>query len=216
MKNKSHSILVVGAILVASLNLTAYAQDAKPATPAAPVAAPAVKPLTVEKSALVTVTAKVEAINQTTREVTLKGPAGHSVTLTVDQGVKRLSEVAVGDDVTADYYVSIAAELRAPTEAEKKEPFVILTDVVRAPAGSAPAGGVLHAFRVVATIVGLDQATQTVSLHGPQGNVLDVRAEKPENFKKLKVGDTIVVVYSEALAISLQKAAPKAPAPAAK
>jgi hypothetical protein len=211
MKNKFYI-----ATLAASLTLSAYAQDAKPAAAPAAPAAPAQAPIKAEQAILVTVTAKVEALDQTTREVTLKGPQGNVVTFTVDQNVKRLAEVAVGDEVTADYYVSVAAELRAPTEAEKKEPFVILSDAVRAPAGTAPAGGVLRAFRVVATVVGLDQAAQTVALLGPRGNIGDIRAQNPENFKKLKIGDTIVVTYSEALAISLQKAAPKAPAPAAK
>jgi len=44
----------------------------------------------------------------------------------VDPRVKRLNEVNVGDDVTADYYVSLAGELRAPTEEEKEHPLTIL------------------------------------------------------------------------------------------
>src|SRR5512136_4115 len=68
---------------------------------------------------LVTVTASVEAIDPATREVTLKGPLGNSVTFTVDKRVKRLNEVKVGDLVRADYYVSIAGELRKPTPEEE-------------------------------------------------------------------------------------------------
>ncbi len=78
------------------------------------------KPLSAERTILVSVTAKVEAIDQAKREVTLKGPLGNVVTFVVDERVKRLNEVKVGDEVTADYYVSLAGELRAPTKEEKK------------------------------------------------------------------------------------------------
>ena len=72
------------------------------------------KPLSAEESVLVTVTATVQAIDLAKREVTLKGSLGNVVTFTVDQRVKRLNEVKVGDEVTADYYISLAGELRPP------------------------------------------------------------------------------------------------------
>src|SRR4029078_10264367 len=82
--------------------------------------------LTAEKAALVSVTAKIESIDQTTREVTLKGPLGNVVAFTVDKRVTRLSEFKVGDNVTADYYVSVAADVRPPTEQEKANPISVL------------------------------------------------------------------------------------------
>ena len=47
--------------------------------------------------------------------MTRKGPLGNQITFTVEQRVKRLNKIKVGDDVTADYYISLAAELRQPT-----------------------------------------------------------------------------------------------------
>ncbi len=175
---------------------TALVQEAKPAE---------TKALSAERTILVTVTAKVEALDQAKREVTLKGPLGNVVTFVVDERVKRLSEVKVGDHVTADYYVSLAGELRAPTEEEKKTPLTILDAGARAPKDTSPAGGKLRAFKVVATVIGLDLPTQSVTLQGPLGNAGSIRAESAENLKKLRLGDTIVVTYTEALAISLQK-----------
>ena len=104
----TRSALLLGAVLGAGLALNAPAQETKSAAP-----------LSAERSLLVTVTAKVEAVDQAKREVTLKGPLGNVVTFVVDERVKRLKEVKVGDEVTADYYVSLAGELRAPTEEEK-------------------------------------------------------------------------------------------------
>ena len=190
----TRSALLLGAVLGAGLTLNGPAQETKTAAP-----------LSAERSLLVTVTAKVEAVDQAKREVTLKGPLGNVITFVVDQRVKRLQEVKVGDEVTADYYVSLAGELRPPTEEEKNNPLTILEGGARAPKGTSPAGGVLRAFKVVATVVGLDLPTQSVTLQGPLGNTGTIRAEHVEKLKQLRLGDTVVVTYTEALAISLQK-----------
>ncbi len=171
-----------------------------------PVAAPsAPPPLTREDTLLVTVTAKVEAIDHASREVTLRGPLGNVVTFVVDERVKRLAEVKVGDEVTADYYVSLAGELREPTAEERAAPLTVLDASARAPEGTMPAGGGLRAFKVVATVEGLDRPTRSVTLRGPLGNFLTVRARDVNNFQRLHLGDTIVVTYTEALAVSLDK-----------
>jgi hypothetical protein len=60
--------------------------------------------------------------------------------------------------------------------------------------------------RAVTTVVGLDLSAQTVTLQGPTGHTATVRAKNPDNLKKLHVGDTIIVTYTEALAVSLDKA----------
>jgi hypothetical protein len=209
MKTSRRSILILSALLSAFVVVALPAQEAKKKKKDA-AAAPAAKPLSAERAILVTVSARVETLDKTTRQVTLKGPAGNVVSFKVDPAVKRLNEVNVGDFVTADYYVSLAGELRAPTEAEKLEPISIKEGAAKAPMGSSPAGGAVSVIKVVATVVGLNLTTMTVSLQGPMGNIGDVQAESVENIKKLRLGDTIVVTYTEALAISLEKT--KAPA----
>jgi hypothetical protein len=158
---------------------------------------------------LVTLTASVEAIDLANREVTLKGPLGNTATFTVDQQVKRLDEVKVGDLVRADYYVSVAAEVRKPTREEKKHPLVVLDAAGKAPPGTSPAAGGLRRFKFVTTIEGLDRPTQTVTVKGPSGNYLTACVADPSRLTKMRIGDTIVVTYTEALAISLEKAEKK-------
>lgn len=168
----------------------------------------AAKPvLTTEESALVTVKATVQAIDQRTRQMTLRTEHGDTVTFTVDKRVKRLNEVHVGDVVAANYYISIAGELRAPTAEEEKNPAVVVAGQAKAPQGTEPAAGALRVFRLVTTVQAIDLANQTVTLRGPLGNDVTIRARKPENLKLMRVGDTIVVTYTEALAISLEKVA---------
>ena len=158
-----------------------------------------------EESVLVRTTATVEAIDHDKREATLKGPRGDSVTFTVDERVKRLKEIQVGDTVTADYYVSVAAELRAPTAEERQEPLVILEGAGRAPAGTSPAGGGLRQIKAVCTLEGLDRPTESVTLKGPLGRYASVRLADPSNLPHLRIGDTVLVTYTEALAISVEK-----------
>ena len=164
-----------------------------------------------QEAVLVEVAAKVEAIDPKTREGTLKGPLGNEVTFTVDQRVKRLDEVKVGDLVHADYYVSVAGELRKPTSEEEKNPITVLDAAAKAPAGTSPAAGGLRQFKVVTTIEGLDRPTKTVTLKGPLGRYLTVRVADPERLTKAHIGDHVVVTYTEALAISLDKTEKKSP-----
>jgi hypothetical protein len=167
-------------------------------------------PASREESVLVTVTASVEAVDYPNREVVLRGPLGNKVTFTVDQRVKRLDEVKVGDLVRADYYVSVAAELRKPTAEEKKSPLVLLDAAGKVPPGTSPAAGGLRRFKVVTTIEGLDRPTQTITVKGPRGNYLTARVADPSRLTQMRIGENIVVTYTEALAISLEKAEKKA------
>jgi hypothetical protein len=197
---KSLNTIVLGGLLLTASSFPMVAADT-----AAPAAVPSR-----EKTILVTVSASVEAIDQTTREVTLKGPLGNTVTFTVDPRVERLGEVKVGDFVRADYYISIAAELRAPTPEEEKEPLVVLEAGGKSPAGTTPAAGGLRRFKVVTTVEGVDLSTETITIKGPRGKFATVRVPESPNLSKVKLGDKIVVTYTEALAISLEKTETKA------
>jgi hypothetical protein len=158
-----------------------------------------------EDAVLVSITATIEALDHDTRVATLKGPLGNLVTFTVDPRIERLKEFAVGDTVTADYFVSIAYELREPTAEELAEPLVILDAAGKASTEDPPAAGVVSQIRAVCTIEGLDRPTETVTLKGPRGRYATVRAADPANLPHLRIGQSVVVTYTEALAISLEK-----------
>jgi len=160
----------------------------------------------VEDEILVSMTANVQAIDLEKRELTLKDPLGKVSTVTVDKAVKRLNEVKPGDDVTAKYYVSVAAELREPTKEERESPIMIAEGMAKSPKGTAPAAGGLRIIKVVATVEGLERPTRMVTLKGPRGNYLTVRARDVNRLEKLRLGDTIVVTFTEALAVAVEKA----------
>jgi len=161
-----------------------------------------------EESMRASVTAKVTAIDPEKRQITLKGPEGKERTLTVDKAVRRFDEIKVGDDVKADYYVSLAGEVREPTAEEKETPLSDTTVEGRSPDGSEPAAGELRVLKAITTVEALDPAAKTVTIKGPRGRSVDIAVKDPATFQKLKKGDSIVITFTEALAISLEKQNP--------
>jgi hypothetical protein len=188
--------LTLAAALAALSPLAVQGEEAAKAVP------------TREESVIITMVAKVAAVNQETREVTLEDELGKKVTLVAGDKVQRLSEVAVGDTVEAEYLLSLAFELRAPTVAEIAEPLQIMEGGGRAAATAAPAGGAARVIKAVCTIEGLDRPTATVTLKGPLGGLNVVRVADVNNLPKLRIGDPVVVTFTEALAIGLKKVTP--------
>lgn len=67
---------------------------------------------------------------------------------------------------------------------------------------------------VTATIEAIDKATRTVTLKGPKGNSIEVKApEAMQGFDRLKVGDQVSATYFEAIAAHVRR--PGDPAPSA-
>lgn len=60
--------------------------------------------------------------------------------------------------------------------------------------------------RISAEIVAIDRASRTLTLKGPQGNTVNVVAgDEVKNFDQIKLGDSVMVRYIEALALELRK-----------
>jgi len=151
------------------------------------------------------VTAVITAINKETRDITLEGPLGNTITLKAGDGVTRFDEFAVGDHVTATYSASISGELRAPTEAEAQEPLVVLDAAAIAKANMPPGAAVGMVVRAVCTIEGLNRATRTVTVKDSNGNFHVIGDVKPEKIAEAAIGDTVVIIYSQAVALTLEK-----------
>ena len=64
---------------------------------------------------------------------------------------------------------------------------------------------VVRASEISAQVVGLEKSTRTVTLKGPQGNVVDlVAGADVKNFDQIKLGDMVVARYVEALTLELK------------
>ena len=65
----------------------------------------------------------------------------------------------------------------------------------------------LKQTRAVCSIEGLDRPTEMGTLKGPLGRYASVRIGDPANLPHLRIGDTVLVTYTEALAVALEEAA---------
>jgi hypothetical protein len=71
---------------------------------------------------------------------------------------------------------------------------------------------VTEAVTVKATIEAIDKTNRIVTLKGPKGRLIDVKAdESVKRFDELKVGDVVSATYSESIAVHVRK--PGDPAP---
>jgi len=163
------------------------------------------EPISREESAEIEIHATISDINYETREVDLTDSSGKVRSLTVDPRVKRFSELKVGDKVTVDIVVSALAEVRAPTEEELANPGSVSRGTVRSPGSGGLAGSVTEVVKSVVTIVGLNLLNESITVLTEEGELVDVRVENVDNLKKLRLGDTIVVTYFEAVAVSVEQ-----------
>jgi hypothetical protein len=176
------------------------------AEPAGKSAAKA-EPPSWKTSSLAEETATVEAVDQSTRMVTLKGPKGNSVTFKASDEVRNLPQVKVGDEVKFSYYESVAVRVLKKGEAFPASGES--TAMSRAKAGEKPGGVVGREVNVNATITAIDKKAKTATLKGEDGKSVTVTPLRPEKLDEVKVGDRLVITYTEAIAISVEKAEKK-------
>jgi len=69
-----------------------------------------------------------------------------------------------------------------------------------------PAGVAARQVTVTASVEAIDKETPSITLKGPEGNVVTVIVMDPKNHEKVKVGDKLAITYTEALAISVERA----------
>jgi hypothetical protein len=158
----------------------------------------------------ISVQAEIMAIDAESREVTLKTPMGDLVNVTASADIERFNEFAVGDFVTSTYIASLEGELREPTEAEIAEPWMEMSGAAIAGGNIEPGAMVGRTIQAVCTIEGMNRLTQTVTVLDPRGKYHVIGEVEPEKMEGVTLGTTLVLTYSEALAITLEKAVTKA------
>ena len=153
----------------------------------------------------VDLTAMIVAIDRTTRDVTLKGPRGNWVVVTAGPDVKNFDQMNVGDKVHARYSEALVLELKKGNDLA-----VARTDESSAKGaapGAQPHGVAGRRITVVADVINVNRATQTVTLRGPQLTV-DMKVTDPDQLKRIKKGDQVYATYTQALAMVVE-ASPK-------
>lgn len=162
--------------------------------------ASAQKPVSV--SEVVTETFTIEAIDRSTRIVTLKGKTGTLSDVLAGPEVKRFDALKVGDVVTFRYYESIVSALRRPGTAPRPAESA---GVVPAP-GTRPGGTISNQMTATVTIQAIDPKVPSVTIKSDKGRVMSFRVQDAKNLEGYKVGDTVEITYTQALAVSVEPA----------
>lgn len=171
------------------------------ALPLAAQAAPAEQGNKV-RALTMTVEAKVIAVDVATRQLSLQGPAGNHMTLAVSESVGPMDDIKVGDSIIASYIAALEAELRAPTAEELAEPWVEVEDETNLHEEATIAGA--RVIRAVCTLEGMNRELGTVTIKDPHGKLHLIGDVEPEKMDGVTLGETVVVVFVEALALTLE------------
>jgi hypothetical protein len=193
-------VIILGTALLSTAGVSALAQQ-QPAVKSVEMVSSA--PGTGTITNVVSISARVEAIDKAQRAVTLKGPKGNLQTVTAGPDVRNFDQIKVGDMVVVRYLESLTLTLKK--DGKELLTKTETTDAARSKAGEKPAGVVGKQVEVTANVIAVDAASQTVMLKGPQRTV-DLRIPDRKQFELVKVGDQIHAVYTEAVALSVEPA----------
>jgi hypothetical protein len=158
----------------------------------------------VEQAGNISKTASIVAIDHTKRIVTLKGADGNLEDVHAGPEVKRFDELKVGDSVTFSYHAAMVYEVHKP--GTTAAPIQEGVGTVRGQ-GPKPSGAVTQQQQATVTVEAIDPAVPSMTVRTEDGHVMSARIQDKKNLEGLKVGDKIVVTFTEALMITVE--APK-------
>lgn len=159
-------------------------------------------PIVVAADSQVT-TAKVLAVDTADRTVVLQGDNGQEITLEVGKDAQNLDQVKPGDTVKAQFITAAAVSLRKaddpPTMTEDQT-------VELAPRGAQPGGVIVDTKQITATVDNVDYQNRIVTLTGPRANTESFKVgDNVQDLQQVKRGDQVVVRYTQAVALSVEK-----------
>lgn len=145
------------------------------------------------------VTATIEAVEPSTRVVTLKTAAGSRLHVNAPAEMEGFDRLRVGDIVTARYFEAVALRLARPgSKAPSGTPTTIVRRNDREP------GSETRSERTVrATIVAVDAAGQSVTVKGTDGAERTMKVTDASQAKALKAGDEVDVTFYESRLVSV-------------
>jgi Cu/Ag efflux protein CusF len=146
-------------------------------------------------------TGVIEALDAATRKVTIRKTDGTVVTTVAGPEITRFADVQVGDTITARYYDTLVLRVKEPGEPE-------VASATRGTTGSdqaAPGGTKAKQLVLTVTITAIDPTVPSISFTGPEGWKHTSSVQDPAALAKVKVGDRVDIVWTEALLVSLDR-----------
>ena len=147
-------------------------------------------------------TATVQKIDLEKRKVTLLLEDGGHKTIKADKSIRNLDQVKVGDKLNLTY----AEEIIVVVGSSKTAPSAAGAGMAAiAHKGSKPGGVMVETNSLTAKVVSIDAEKHKVTLLGPDGKKKTHKVSKKISLDKLKAGETVQIMVTDALAIEVVK-----------
>ena len=157
---------------------------------------------TLTDTAVVEMTATIEAIDHDNRLITLKDKDGNTEELLAGPQIKRFDELKVGQTVTFRYHESVAVQIRKPGEAAA--PTATGKETVVRGQGAKPSATVSRQDTATVTIKSIDAKVPAVTVVTENGHTLSLKVDDRKNLEGVAVGDRVEITYTTALAVAVK------------
>lgn len=157
----------------------------------------------VTKANMIKISATIQAIDQTTRTVTLRDDKGNEDTFTAGPAVQRFNELKVGQKVNITYYESIVFQLLKPGE---KGSGASVDAALNRAKSALPAGTVAVQDKATVTVKAVDMAVPSITVDTADGRTVTRKIENKKYLEGVKAGDKIDITFTRALLTEIQNA----------
>jgi len=202
MRYRAKFGFLVLATLVLSLAGCASTQSSLQASSRSENAAPqSATPVTgIAAETVITVHGKIVAVDSASKQVTLQGPGGKDITLTVNNPYN-LQSLKAGDRYVARFTESVSIVGKGPSD---KPPVATLAaGLWTAKPGEVPGAAAARQAQLVVVVSAIDQADQRVTLQAPDGSTENIHVTNPDALQNVQVGDRITITLTQSVAIAL-------------
>ena len=157
----------------------------------------------VTKANVVKISATIQAIDATTRAITLRDDKGNEDVFTAGPGVQRFNELKVGQKVNITYYESIVFQLVKPGEKGSGESFEAALNRAK---GALPAGTLATQDKATVTVKAVDMAVPSITVVTADGRTVSRKIEQKKYLEGVKPGDKIDITFTRAVVTEVENA----------
>jgi len=156
------------------------------------------------KTTSVTGSATIQAIDSTTRKITLRNDKdGEEDTFVAGPMIERFNELKVGQKVKMTYYESLVVQVRKP--GDKVAPAGMEASVTRG-TGAMPGATISAQERATVTVKAPDPAVPSITVTTDDGRTVTRKIEDKKNLEGIKPGDKLELTYTAALLTHVEAA----------
>jgi Cu/Ag efflux protein CusF len=158
---------------------------------------------TIKQGAAIVETFTIEAIDSTTRAVTLRDSEGNLETIICGPEVQRFNALKVGDKVSFRYYESMVYQIQKSATQSGPVPGIAATAGVSRAPGDRPGGTIAQQLTATVTVNAIDVKIPSVTVTSADNRKMSFKVADAKNLEGLMVGDRVDITYTQALAIDV-------------